>query len=128
MLRHGSLRPIRFPTLAHLTNILPLYLISTPAHPSLLIIRIILRKILKGCNDVSQLSFLLQGKTQLHAEAIVGRSQFANFCCVEIDSLFDIAVEGVDGNQLIRRGGVTGTGLFADYAWNDDDIAFGALL
>lgn len=128
MLRHGSLSPIRLATLAHLANKLPLYLIGTSAYSSLLIIRIVLRKILKGCNKVGQFFLLLQSTAQLYAEAIVSGSQFADFSCVEIDGLFDVAVEGIDGDQLVRRGGVSETRLFADYTWNYDDVAFGTLL
>lgn len=128
MLRHGSLSAIRFAALGHLADKLPLYLVGTPPYSSLLVIRIVLREILKGSDEVSQLLFLLQGTPQLYAEIVVGGSQFADFCCVEIDGLLDVAVEGADGDQLIRRRGVGGTRLFADYAWDYDDVAFGALL
>lgn len=128
MLCHRSLSAIGFTTLAHLTNELSLNFIGAPADSPLLVIRIFLRKILKGCYEVSQLFLLLQGISQLYAEHIVGGSQFGNLSYVEIDGLVDVTVERIDGDQFIRHRGVTGTRLFAHYTWNYDHVAFGALL
>jgi hypothetical protein len=66
----------------------------------------------------------------LEAEVVVGGGEFADLCCVEIDGLFDVAVEGVDGDEFVGGGGggVDGSGLFVDDAWDDDDVALGALL
>jgi hypothetical protein len=52
VLPHGSLSAIGLPALSHLTDVLPLDLIRTPAYSSLLVISIVLGVVFEGGDQV----------------------------------------------------------------------------